>query len=64
MEENNFSEDELNEFQNNDEYSKDYSDESLLKKLKKNFSKAGVSVVYGALFALLFIKGSKCSNES
>lgn len=56
MEENNFSEDELNEFQNNDEYSKDYSDESLLKKLKKNFSKAGVSVVYGALLLFYSLK--------
>lgn len=36
----------------NSKYSKNYSEESLLKKIKSVFSKAGVSVIYGVL--LLF----------
>ena len=39
MEENNFSEEELNEPLNKDDYSKDYSEDSLFKKIKKSFSK-------------------------
>ena len=50
MEENNFSEEELNEPLNKDDYSKDYSEDSLFKKIKKSFSKAGVSVLL--LYAL------------
>lgn len=56
MEKKNFSEEELNASLNKDNYSKDYSDESLLKKIKKNFSKAGVSVVYGALLLFYSLK--------
>lgn len=56
MEEKEFSQDELDEFLNKDEYSKDYSEESLLNKIKKNFSKAGVSVVYGALLLFYSLK--------
>lgn len=47
-----FNKKDVEESLNNDKYSKDYSKTSFLEKIKKNFSKAGVSVVYGAL--LLF----------
>ena len=56
MEEKEFSQDELDESLNKEEYSKEYSEESLLKKIKKNFSKAGVSVVYGALLLFYSLK--------
>ena len=56
MEEKEFNQNELDESLKEDEYSKDYSEESLLKKIKKNFSKAGVSVVYGALLLFYSLK--------
>lgn len=56
MEENNFSGEGVNEALNNSNYSSNYSDESLLDKIKKNFSKAGVSVVYGALLLFYSLK--------
>lgn len=56
MEEKEFSQDELDESLNNEEFSKEYSEESLLQKIKKNFSKAGVSVVYGALLLFYSLK--------
>lgn len=31
----------------NNQYSKEYSDKSLIEKIKQSFSKAGVSVIYG-----------------
>lgn len=37
-------------------YKKEYSEEKLLEKLKKNFSKAGISVVYGVLLLFYALK--------
>lgn len=40
----------------NSQYSKEYSEESLFKKIKGAFSKAGVSVIYGVLLLFYALK--------
>lgn len=40
----------------NNQYSKEYSEESLFKKIKSVFSKAGVSVIYGVLLLFYSLK--------
>lgn len=40
----------------NSQYSKEYSEESLFKKIKSVFSKAGVSVIYGVLLLFYALK--------
>lgn len=40
----------------NDQYSKHYSEDSLFKKIKSVFSKAGVSVIYGVLLLFYALK--------
>ena len=56
MEEKKFNQDELDESLNKDDYSNEYSEDSLFNKIKKNFSKAGISVVYGALLLFYALK--------